>query len=67
MNTHHELTPWHIERDAKLFFRVARTGEDGQEYVRSASGRVSSFRTYAAAQRALRHAATRTPAREVAA
>jgi hypothetical protein len=45
-------TPWRIERDAKMFFCVVRDGDDGREYVRSASGRVSSFRTYKAAVRA---------------
>lgn len=46
------VNPWRIERDAKLFFCVVRNGEEGREFVRSASGRVSSFRTYKAAQRA---------------
>jgi hypothetical protein len=49
-------TAWRIERDNKLFFRVVRTLEDGPEFIRSASGKVSSFRTYAAAQRALKRA-----------
>jgi len=47
---------WHIERDNKLFFRVVRNGEEGAEYVRSASGRVSSFKTYDAAKRAVKRA-----------
>jgi hypothetical protein len=51
-----QQTAWRIERDAKLFFRVVRSLEDGPEFVRSASGRVSSFRTYRAAQRAVRRA-----------
>jgi hypothetical protein len=50
-------TPWRIEREpVKLFFRVVRTLEDGPEYVRSASGKVSIFKTYKAAQRAARRA-----------
>ena len=60
----HEMqsaTPWRIEREpVKLFFRVVRTLEDGPEYVRSACGKVSIFKTYKAAQRA----ASRAEARE---
>jgi hypothetical protein len=48
-------TEWRIEREpVKLFFCVVRDGEDGKEYVRSASGRASIFKTYKAAQRAQR-------------
>jgi hypothetical protein len=53
----HLRSAWRIEREpVKLFFRVVRTLEDGPEFIRSASGKVSIFRTYAAAQRALRRA-----------
>lgn len=51
---------WRIEREpVKLFFRVVRTLEDGPEFIRSASGKVSIFRTYKAAQRAVRFAEAR--------
>lgn len=52
-----ESAAWRIEREpVKLFFRVVRTLEDGPEFIRSASGKVSVFRTYKAAQRAARRA-----------
>ena len=56
-------TGWRVEREpVKLFFRVVRTLEDGPEYVRSASGKVSIFRSYKAAQRAAKWAQNREEA-----
>ncbi len=51
-----QATDWRIERDNKMFFRVVRTLEDGPEFIRSASGKVSSFKTYEAAKRAVKRA-----------
>lgn len=53
MNTdQHTPGLWRIERDAKMFFRVARDGAEGRDFVLSASGKVSSFKTWKAAERA---------------
>jgi hypothetical protein len=46
------ITPWRVERNHKMHFRVARTGPDGFEVLRSPSGRESSFKTSAGARRA---------------
>jgi hypothetical protein len=43
---------WSIQRNHKLHFRVVRTGPDGFEVLRSASGRESSFKTIRGAVRA---------------
>jgi hypothetical protein len=43
---------WKVERNHKLHFRVARKGPEGFEVLRSASGRESSFKTFAGAKRA---------------
>jgi hypothetical protein len=50
---------WAIERDRKMFFCVTRVIGAERDFVRSASGKVSSFKTYAAARRALKWANAR--------
>ncbi len=50
---------WRIERNHKLQFCVVRDTEDGREFVTSAGGKPSSFKTWAGAQRALRGAEAR--------
>jgi hypothetical protein len=44
---------WVIERNHKMLFCIARLTADGKEFLCSASGRPSSFKTYAGARRAL--------------
>jgi hypothetical protein len=48
--------PWRIERNHKMHFYVVRDTQWLKEYVTSASGRPSSFKTWAGAQRAMRRA-----------
>jgi len=47
-------TKWRIERNAKLHFCVTRDTADGKEFRQSASGKASSFKTWAAALRVMR-------------
>jgi hypothetical protein len=49
MNTE---TAWKIERNHKMHFCVARNTPEGKEFVTSASGKPSSFKTWAGAERA---------------
>lgn len=52
-NTDLALHMWHIVRNNKLQFAVVRdTPEEGREVLRSASGKPSSFKTWAGASRA---------------
>lgn len=43
---------WRIERNHKMQFCVVRDTSDGPEYVSGASGKPSSFKTYAGALKA---------------
>jgi hypothetical protein len=53
-------TPWRIARNAKMQFCVERdVAPRRKEFVLSASGRPSSFKTWAGAKRALRGANSR--------
>jgi hypothetical protein len=47
---------WRIERNRKEQFCVVRDTEDGRDYVTSANGKPSSFKTFDGARRALRRA-----------
>lgn len=45
---------WRIERNEKLQLRVVRDAPQGREVRRSAGGKESSFKTWAAASRCMR-------------
>lgn len=59
-----QATQWRIARNEKMLFCVVRDTPEGREYLRSASGKPSSFKTWAGAQRACK-AANKTAAAEV--
>ena len=55
---------WRTERNHKMHFCVARDVAGEKEVLKSASGKASSFRTWAAAERARKNAAAAAEERQ---